>query len=879
MGKILIADHYRGSLEQMRRALEQGGKLSGISMLTLSSFKESEEMPREAVNLSFHQKLMKRQSEFEIYGGMFRFPSFINEILMFAGECVLYGIGAEDLPEDNNSEKELRQIVALALEEELPEKRSLRMAQGLKERLQTLKEKNEVSWIPSFASDVFSAKVNQIIAESVTEEKEERNEPVMVRRYADSDHQELEAIVQDIIGRLNQNPSFRSNIILTNAGVQMPVLDQVMHQYGMHYSAVHQVSQLPLFQRWCALADLALDMNDMEKFLNAVSVNAFDVMPSGSALAFMHTSLSSYVLDTSLPERMKQTCFSAYSEEIRRGMEETQKYLDLIEDKRKALKQAESAQDQAVAAYEIVRHASVLEKHEEKAMQEGAQLRRILSNCLGYMETEDDLAYLIEIIRDKCGSGMDLSCDSVIVTDLRHPVSRADMTYVAGCCEDYYPGFSIRNGLFDEAYVKKVDKYPGMEERLDLYNRELEWVKYSGNQIVYSMASTDTDGRERNWYVGLTAIADQKKWELKQLKPMAVDPGFIDRDDVQNEFMQEGTITTSVTASEDFFKCAMQWFYKHGMKIDQRTPLGLDAAAMGTLWHQMMEAALKESDDPKQYCEKDETWIRGFLEPQFDVLRQLLPGQVTEVNLTEEKMVQNALKLFAWLRDMEGNTSYVPSEAELAFDGVAVTQDEKVKLRGRIDRVDEFGGHEFRIIDYKSGADKYSPTEFAKGLQTQLISYLLVYEKLCEQQGRSVHAAGGWYCHLNPQPADAIGAETAGRGKKAEVVLRSFDEETCWQEEYHNRRMPGVTLDDEQADGLDSTGGTYSALNSHLPAGSEYMSMEDMLDHIYHLFYRGVISGVFRADPVEGACTFCHFKGICRFKGRERKAENLLEVK
>ena len=186
---------------------------------------------------------------------------------------------------------------------------------------------------------------------------------------------------------------------------------------------------------------------------------------------------------------------------------------------------------------------------------------------------------------------------------------------------------------------------------------------------------------------------------------------------------------------------------------------------------------------------------------------------------------------------------------------------------------------EFRIIDYKSGADKYSPGEFAKGLQTQLISYLLVYEKLCEQQGRYVDAAGGWYCHLNPQPADAIGAETAGRGKTAEVVLRSFDEETCQEEEYHNRRMPGIILNDEQADGLDSTGGTYSALSSHLPATGKHMSMADMLDCIYHIFYQGVASGVFRADPVEGACTFCHFKGICRFKGRERKAESLLEEK
>lgn len=876
MKKILIADHYRGSLEQMHLAMKQNGVLGGISLLSLSSFKESDLLPREALSLSFHQKLLERKDAFRVYGGMFDYPSFVDEILKFAGECVLYGIGEDDLPGDTKSEMELKQIVGLALQEDLPEKRNVRMEENLGKRLQELKKNSEVVCIPSFASDVYSAGLKKILAENVTVLEEDRRKAQKCRRYADSDRQEMEAVVQDLIAKRNVNPDMRFNIILTNVQSQMPLLDTVMRQYHMAYSAVHQTHELKLFQRWCGLAALSLNMDDMDAFRCAVSMNGFDRMPSGKAMAFMRTSMTSYELDEDLPERMKDTCFASFSEDVRQGMEETEKYLEMIQDKLDQLRDAQSAQDKAAAAYEIVRHASILQKKDRDALMEGAQLRNVLSNCLAYLHTDEDLKYLIAMLKEKTGSAMVLASDNVIVTDIRHPADRADQAYIIGCCEDYYPGFSIRNGLFDEAYIRKVKKFPDMEERLTLYEHEMEWVQYSGDRIVYSMAASDTSGKERNWYVGLTDIKDHQKWKLVTLKPMAKDPCAIDEEDVQAELLDNGVITTSVTASEDYFKCPMQWFYKHGMKISQKTPLGLDAAAMGTLWHQMMEDAFKESEDPKTYCNKDEAWIRSYLKPQFDVLRDVLPALKTEVDLTEEKMVRNTVRLFAWLSDMEGSTSYVPKEAELGFDHVPVTEDGKVQLKGRIDRVDEFAEHEFRIIDYKSGNDKYSPKMFADGLQTQLVSYLYVYQLICEGKGREVNPAGGWYCHLNPVQADAPGMETEGRGKKMEVHQRTFDAETCRKEEYKNRKMPGVLLDQDQKDGLDASGGTYSALKSCLPANEDYQYMDEMLNAIYSRFYQGVESGSFPADPVEGGCSFCPFKPICRFKGREKKPESLL---
>jgi ATP-dependent helicase/DNAse subunit B len=583
--------------------------------------------------------------------------------------------------------------------------------------------------------------------------------------------------------------------------------------------------------------------------------------------------MSSLKVDDSLMEKIRASVYRGHQDEIQAETESVQKYLDSIADEIESLIRADSARARAAAAFNIVRQQA----HAQTEIMEGMALRKMLSSCLGFVDTDEDLSYLMEICRQKTGSETVLGSDQVVVTDLRHPVRSADVTYVIGCSEDFYPGFKVRDGLFDEAYTAKIERYPSMGERLDLYRRELAWVSHSARrELIYSMASVDYDGKEKAWYVELDErISDLAKWHLIMRRPMAADPCQIDHDSVQASLMKEGKIVTSVTASERYFSCPMAWFYQDGLRVNQPTPLGLDAASMGTLWHAMMEDAFRnrKTEDGKSYTDWREEEIRDYLDRQFDVLRHLLPGMKVRVDLTEEKMVHHTVILMKWLKDMEDETVYEPKEAELKFREVPVTRDGCVLVNGRIDRVDHFGDHNFRVIDYKSGSDKFSPSRFAAGLQTQLVTYMLIYETMHEE----MKPAGAWYCHLNPAVSAGTGAHTAGRGRNMELVLSSFDEAEMREMAYAARKMHGVLLDDVQADGIDETGGTFCVF-SRLPEVEDHATMEGMLDEIYRLFYKGVENGSFPAEPVKGACSFCLLKGICRFKGREKNPEVLLKV-
>lgn len=58
---------------------------------------------------------------------MFLFPVFIQEILSFAKECILYSISVDDLPETNANEKELKEILNIAFTLDFAEKDNVKM--------------------------------------------------------------------------------------------------------------------------------------------------------------------------------------------------------------------------------------------------------------------------------------------------------------------------------------------------------------------------------------------------------------------------------------------------------------------------------------------------------------------------------------------------------------------------------------------------------------------------------------------------------------------------------------------------------------------------------------------------------------------------------
>jgi RecB family exonuclease len=97
----------------------------------------------------------------------------------------------------------------------------------------------------------------------------------------------------------------------------------------------------------------------------------------------------------------------------------------------------------------------------------------------------------------------------------------------------------------------------------------------------------------------------------------------------------------------------------------------------------------------------------------------------------------------------EGTMLYAKEPVCVAMNG------EKVKIRGRVDRVDLHNGF-YAIIDYKTGR---VPTITAQkeGYRTQIPVYLMALDQLFSDQGQFVTAAGGLYYALSPGTAEVTG--------------------------------------------------------------------------------------------------------------------------
>ena len=132
---------------------------------------------------------------------------------------------------------------------------------------------------------------------------------------------------------------------------------------------------------------------------------------------------------------------------------------------------------------------------------------------------------------------------------------------------------------------------------------------------------------------------------------------------------------------------------------------------------------------------------------------------------------------------------------ELNVQEFALGEEERMRLRGRIDRVDvmERGGDLYvKIIDYKSGQTKFSLLSLYHGLQLQLVVYLNAAMELMRRrrQEGDVLPAGIFYYHVD-EPV----LETEG----------PVSEEEIWQGVFEKLRLDGIVNDDPEIFGAMDT--------------------------------------------------------------------------
>ena len=375
------------------------------------------------------------------------------------------------------------------------------------------------------------------------------------------------------------------------------------------------------------------------------------------------------------------------------------------------------------------------------------------------------------------------------------------------------------------------------------------------------------------------------------------------------------TLLGSVSRLEQYASCAYAHFLQYGLYLKEREDFSFEAVDMGNIFHgvlevfgeKLQERGLTWFDFPEEAGEElieeaVETYAASYGETiLYDTARnQYMITRLKRILKRTVKTLQYQLR----------KGVFAPEQFEVSFSvleeldavNIALTEKEKLRLRGRIDRVDTWreetkDGEQIyvKVIDYKSGSRDFSLAALYYGLQLQLVVYMNAAMEMERRNhpGSRVIPAAMLYYRVHDPLVEAEGEEDA------EAVQLRVQEELLAA-----LRPTGVVNGEEKViRSLDAgfaaksdvipverkKDGSLSARSSVLPEEdfqviSQYVNLK-----IKELGTR-ILEGRIPLDPyiqpgggaVRGACTYCPYGKVCGFDRRipgfdRRELEKLTE--
>ena len=217
------------------------------------------------------------------------------------------------------------------------------------------------------------------------------------------------------------------------------------------------------------------------------------------------------------------------------------------------------------------------------------------------------------------------------------------------------------------------------------------------------------------------------------------------------------------------------------------------------------------------------------------------------------------------------------SLTDLEAVNIKLTEHEKMRLMGRIDRVDLCRDEDHvyvKVIDYKSGNHSMDIAAVYYGLELQLVVYMNAAMELVArtEKGKQAVPAALLYYHVSdPMIRDESG------GLSEEELREKIRQEL---------RMTGIVNEEDAVIRmLDKTGdrksqiipveykkdGTLTARSGALDE-AQIRVVSDYVNRKLKELGKDIISGVIEKNPYhygqQTGCDYCSFKGVCGFNPR-----------
>lgn len=222
----------------------------------------------------------------------------------------------------------------------------------------------------------------------------------------------------------------------------------------------------------------------------------------------------------------------------------------------------------------------------------------------------------------------------------------------------------------------------------------------------------------------------------------------------------------SVTRLELYAACAYSHFLRYGLELLERQEYELGAVDMGNLFHQSLDLCFQSLGEQGLDLahlsaeQRKELVTMSVARAAEDYGNTILHSSFRNAYLVRKLSRITERTMWA-LGEQLKKGDFKPAGFEVSFSAadnldsmkIALSEDEALHLRGRIDRMDlsEDETHVYvKIIDYKSGSASFDLAALYYGLQLQLVIYMGAAVEMEQRRhpDKEVVPAGLFYYHI-----------------------------------------------------------------------------------------------------------------------------------
>ena len=347
-------------------------------------------------------------------------------------------------------------------------------------------------------------------------------------------------------------------------------------------------------------------------------------------------------------------------------------------------------------------------------------------------------------------------------------------------------------------------------------------------------------------------------------------------------------LENSVSRLETYAACACRHFLQYGLSLQEREEFGFEASDMGTVYHAVLENfAGKLAESNLTWWDFTEDFAAKAVKESVEAYASTYGETVLYSSARNEYAITRMSRILTrtvlTLQKHLKQGSFQPDDYELSFrfaedlDSIHVdlSEDEKMHLQGRIDRIDvsEDAEHVYvKVIDYKSGNRKFDLAALYYGLQLQLVVYMNAAMEMESRKhpDKEIVPAALLYYHID-DPTIETPVELTDEQINEQILAKlrmngvvNSDPEVVERLDRYMQDKSVVIPVEKKKDG------SFSARSGVL-SREEMQLISSYVDAKIRSIGREILDGKIAANPYEKgneeACTYCAYKKVCGFDG------------